>query len=241
MIEYFKFSKGEWRAIFLLLILITLSFATTIFSKKIPSSNDNMEKFKREIAEFEAKQKQIADSLAVIRGNRKYYSNEKFASNFPLYSTNDTIDKNKNRRSEYTIKKQYELKKIELNSCDTNDIMKVPQFGAKRAKKIVEYRDRLGGFADLSQLLEIFSLQDFKIEYLEKYFYIDEKRIKKLFINSADYKELIQHPYMDAYLVKTVLQYREKNGKIDSITEFQQCTHAYEELIKRLTPYLSFD
>ena len=156
MIEYFKFSKGEWRAIFLLLTLITLSFATTIFSKKTPSSNDNMEKFKREIAEFEAKQKQIADSLAVIRGNRKYYSNEKFASNFPLYSTNDTIDKNKNRRSEYTIKKQYELKKIELNSCDTNDIMKVPQFGAKRAKKIVEYRDRLGGFADLSQLLEIF-------------------------------------------------------------------------------------
>ena len=34
---------------------------------------------------LEAKQKQIADSLAVIRGNRKYYSNEKFASNF-LYT-----------------------------------------------------------------------------------------------------------------------------------------------------------
>lgn len=245
MMEYFNFSKGEGQAIILLLMLITLSFLTTIFCRKSSSLNNNMEKFKQEIVAFETKQKQVADSLMVVRDNRKYYQNcysrEEYLKESSLYSKNDTINKNKNRRSEYQIKKQYELQKVELNSCDTSDIMKVPQFGAKRAQKMIEYRDRLGGFADLSQLLEIFSLQDFKIEYLEKYFYIEKSRIKKLSINYADYKELIQHPYMDVYLVKTVLLYREKNKKIESIIEFQQCTHAYEELIMRLTPYLSFE
>ena len=104
----------------------------------------------------------------------------------------------------------------------------------------MEYRDRLEGFADLSQLLEIFSLQDFKDRIFGKIFLYRRKRIKKLSINSADYKELIQHPTWMLFS-KDGSQYREKNGKIDSITEFQQCTHAYEELIKRLTPYLSFD
>ena len=55
------------------------------------------------------------------------------------------------------------------------------------------------------------------------------------------YNELKLHPYFDAYLAKTVVSYREKNGKIRNLAEFQKITHAYQELMDKLSPYLSFE
>jgi DNA uptake protein ComE-like DNA-binding protein len=76
---------------------------------------------------------------------------------------------------------------------------------------------------------------------LEKYFYLAPSEIKKLQINSDPYKTLIAHPYLDSYLVKTIIQHREKRGKIKNMQEFQEITHAYPELVEKLTPYLSFE
>ena len=135
----------------------------------------------------------------------------------------------------------YAIQKVELNHCDTFAIMAVPQFGSKRAAKMVEYRDKLGGFYAYSQIREVYILQNRKDDFLAKYFTIDCSLIRKIEVNKATYKEMIRHPYFDAYLVKTILNYRQKNGAIKSAEEFRQVTHAYPELMEKLTPYLSFD
>ena len=131
--------------------------------------------------------------------------------------------------------------KVELNQCDTSDITRIPQFGSKRAQKIVEYRNRLGGFHSLEQLHEIYILQNVDLAYCEKYFTINPSLVKKIKVNLMSYNELKLHPYFDAYLAKTVVSYREKNGKIRNLAEFQKITHAYQELMDKLAPYLSFE
>ena len=134
----------------------------------------------------------------------------------------------------------YEIIKIELNSCDTNELVIVPQFGSKRAAKLVEYRDKLGGFNSLSQLQEVYILQNIDTVKLKGYLYINRQKIKKLNINTATYQELVAHPYIDSYLTKLIIHHRERNGPIRDLDELQRITHAYSELIEKLKPYLVF-
>ena len=134
----------------------------------------------------------------------------------------------------------YDIVKVDLNSCDTNDLLTVPQFGSKRAAKLVEYREKLGGFYCYSQLQEVYVMQNIDTTRLKDYLFINKQKIKKLNINTATYKELVSHPYIDAYLTKLILQHREKNGPIRDLNELQQITHAYPELIEKLRPYIGF-
>lgn len=137
-------------------------------------------------------------------------------------------------------KPQYAIVKVELNRADTSDIMRIPGFGSKRAQKIVEYRDKLGGFYDLSQLKEIYILQNIDLEYVAKYFTANRQLIRKININQCDYKTLVSHPYFDSYLTKAILNYRQKNGPIHDIVHLREITHIYAELEEKLVWYVEF-
>ena len=119
--------------------------------------------------------------------------------------------------------------------------MKIPLFGSKRAIKLVEYREKLGGFHSLEQIQEVYILQSITLEHLEKYFTVNKRNIRKIAINSVGYEELIAHPYFDAYLTKSILYYRQKHGYIRNIEEFRQATNVYQELLDKIEPYLSFE
>ena len=137
-------------------------------------------------------------------------------------------------------KQLYAIVKVELNHADTSDIMRIPQFGSKRSQRIVEYRDKLGGFYSLSQLQEIYILQNINPEYVEKYFTADRRLIRKININQCDYKTLVSHPYFDSYLTKTILNYRQHNGPIRDMSHLREITHIYAELEEKLQWYIEF-
>lgn len=168
-----------------------------------------------------------------------------FVSN--LYRDNkpmDTIPK----KSSDTIKGksqqrkvEYQVVKVDLNHCDTTDLKGIPMFGSARAKKVIEYREQLGGYHSVYQLKEIFILQDLEIDFIDQYFTVQKNDYQRIKINSATYEELKKHPYLDAYLAKQVLKYREKMGPLNSFEELQKATNAYASLIDKLRPYIMFD
>lgn len=226
MKTFFNFTSAQWSvAISLLVVMMVFSLFYNLYENNAPSKL-NLQQFEAEIEAFEREQQFLEDSMCKVYHQRRQAS---LASN---YDSKDT-----SKRSKIPM---YQIVKVNLNLCDTNDIMVVPQFGGKRAKKIVEYREQLGGYHDLKQLSEIYILRDLKLEFLEKYFTLGETDVKKINVNTADYKTMISHPYFDAYLTKTILNYRKKNGQIHNISEFEQITHAYKELIDKIEPYLQF-
>ncbi len=243
MKQLFQFSRGEFWATILLLLIIVGCLLFYFFYERNDEEQIDLSAYTLVIEKFQEQQR--SDSFA---SNRSFSSYHK--KSYPPYNSN-YAHSNQRRDSAYyrdttklkplEKKQHYDIKKVDLNACDTNDILSIPQFGSKRAQKIVEYRDKLGGFFTISQLREIYILQNISLEHCEKYFVINRNKIRKININSISYKELIAHPYFDAYLTKQIINYREKNGKIKDISHFQQITNAYKELIVKLTPYLSFD
>ena len=210
-------------------------------------------------AQFEREQQRLADSVEAAR-KAKHHSHWEVdggsassaggmakteGKGTSYYNGSSNMHWNRNLCIGDSLKKQpqkpqYAIVKVELNKADTSDIMRIPGFGSKRAQKIVEYRDKLGGFYDLSQLKEIYILQNIDLEYIAKYFTANRQLIRKININQCDYKTLISHPYFDSYLTKTILNYRQKNGPIRDMDHLREITHIYEELEEKLIWYIEF-
>ena len=220
----FNFTGGEWVASLILagFILFCYLFYFLYDGKTSPSTD--MAQYAAVFEAFNQRQDLLRDSLAMVRRNS--YPNRS--------GTGDTVPRKAAKQP------MYEIVKINLNHCDSTDITVVPMFGSKRAARLVEYRDKLGGFYSLSQLREVFVLQDIPMDLLEKYFVVHPVDIRKININTATYKEMVNHPYFDAYLTKTILNYRSRNGDITSFEELQQITHAYPELMEKLRWYVVF-
>ena len=80
-----------------------------------------------------------------------------------MFGKHDGMAKNERDTVKYPHKIQT-FERISLNSADTSLLKKVPNIGGYFARQIVNYRNRLGGFYSLQQLLEI---EDFPEESLK--------------------------------------------------------------------------
>ena len=223
-----NFTRGEWVAALALLALMLAGYLFyALYDRPHPAKD--LTAYVAQFEEFNRCQALLRDSVEAARAQRGHDYSRPWA----IRDTNP-----KNGRS--VKKPMYDIVKLDLNRCDTSDIVVVPLFGSKRAARLVEYRDKLGGFYSLAQVREVYVLQDMDISHMEKYFYVNSGDVRKININTATYKEMVSHPYFDAYLTKTILHYREQHGAIHSLEELQQVTHAYPELMEKLRHYVVF-
>jgi DNA uptake protein ComE-like DNA-binding protein len=233
-----KFTRGEWIAATILLLLIILQLLFSVLYEARPAKPVDFTEFKELVVQLEARQQFLEDSIENARKER-YFNN--YQNNRKQYNPYDSSKNKKNTPFEKQEKKpQYTIVKMELNLCDSSDIVVVPQFGTKRAQKLVEYREKLGGLYAFEQLKEVYILQNIEVEFLKKYFTLNPSLVRRININTATYKELVTHPYIDSYLAKLIINYREKNGNFASMAEVQKATNAYQELIEKLGYYIDF-
>jgi competence protein ComEA len=129
---------------------------------------------------------------------------------------------------------------IDLNRADTNDLMDLPLIGSGRARAIYRYRERLGGFHDLSQLNEIRALPDSVISAILPFVGIATPIYRKLQINHAPVDSLV-HPYCPKPLARMVVAYREQHGLYNGLTDLSVLPLSDAEILRKLAPYLSFD
>lgn len=126
---------------------------------------------------------------------------------------------------------------ISLNSADTTELKKIPGIGSSIARKIVNYRKRLGAFCRIEQLQEI----QLKVEKLRPWFSIDAGRIHRINLNKASLERMMYHPYINFYQAKVIVEYRKKKGSINNLKQLS----LYEEFtpvdFERLEPYVCCD
>ncbi|MCF8231229.1 MAG: helix-hairpin-helix domain-containing protein [Bacteroidales bacterium] len=127
---------------------------------------------------------------------------------------------------------------IDLNSTDSSELIKIRGIGEVFSQRIIKYRDYLGGFYTKKQLLEVYNFDSSNYLPLKNHFWTDTTNIQKVNINTATFKELQRHPYMDYYLVKQIVNYREDHGRFKSLSELNMLDLMYDELYEKLKHYL---
>jgi len=153
----------------------------------------------------------------------------------PFLSLMDSSTLDTTRRSPRPIKFDKVIP-INLNQADTTTLKKIPGIGSHIAKRIVDYKNRLGGYYEVDQLKEI----HLKADSLKKWFIIDLQDIHKIDINKAGLNRLRAHPYLNFYQAKAIVEYRKRKGRITTLKVFS----LYEEFtpgdFERLSHYICY-
>lgn len=130
---------------------------------------------------------------------------------------------------------------VSINSADTAELTRVNGIGRTFAKRIVAYRNLLGGFYSPTQLTEVYGISMDMVEKMAPQLQIDTILIKKVNLNTVSYDELRKHPYISDYQAKAIIYYRSKVKQINSPNEILKNNLITKEDFYRVRNYLSVD
>jgi competence protein ComEA len=128
--------------------------------------------------------------------------------------------------------------RFELNGADSSVLVGVYGIGPVYAKRILKFRDLLGGFYSMQQLREVYGLSDEQYEELTRKSFTDSSRIQAINLNSAGWEELEKHPYLNSYQANALLAYRSRIGNFRSLEEITANNLLPEEVYSKISPYL---
>lgn len=127
----------------------------------------------------------------------------------------------------------------ELNTSDSVSLIRINGIGPATARRILKYRNKLGGFYSLAQLREVYGLDTSNINSFEKYLLPpDTNQIVKLNINTADFDALQAHPYIRKFLAKLIVAYREQHGDYQTEADLLKIKPLTAEAYIKMRPYI---
>jgi DNA uptake protein ComE-like DNA-binding protein len=144
-----------------------------------------------------------------------------------------TPDKNSFRKPEYANIL------IDINSADSAELTKLRGIGPVFASRIVKFRHLVGGFYRPEQIMEVYGIDSSRFLLFADHISVGKNQLQRININTCTFKELLHHPYMDYYLVKEIMTYRQEHGRFDSIEELQKIRLMYPDLYLKIKPYLT--
>lgn len=210
--DYLTFTKRERNGILtLLVIMVIVIFAPTYICRSPPPEKITAVNFDKEVYEIQYDTSGTKTQL---------YSNHKRAG-----------------PPKYAKKK---LEPFDINNADTTTFIALPGIGSKLASRIVTFRDKLGGFYNVSQVGEVYGLKDSVFQIIKPYLRCHGESVKKIEINKAGKDELKNHPYIRWSIADAILVYRDQHGSFTSPQDILKIESVDAEALEKVLPYISF-
>jgi competence protein ComEA len=153
-----------------LLFIITVFIAGLSYKAyKIESNTTDYKNF-----DYSAEEK-LFDQLNDVENTQNNDStNDKY-----IDSKQEVLDFNGSNFNKKEAAKLPGLKSININTVGVKELVNLPGIGKKTADKIIEIREKKGGFRKLNELLEVKGIGKTKFSNIEKFLYIDQSNFFK--------------------------------------------------------------
>jgi len=168
---------------------------------------------------------------------------QKFQELAPYITIENNNETNRYAKTNYPEKTPYVKKEfviVELNTADTLQLDEIKGVGAAFARRIVNYRNKLGGFYKKEQLLEVYGLDSIKYNEIKDQVKINPTHLTKININTAEFDQLKNHPYLKYKQINAIINYRKQHGKYNSVDDLKKVLILSPQTIQNITPYLNF-
>ena len=129
---------------------------------------------------------------------------------------------------------------LNLRTADTTELKLIRGIGSYRAKMIVRYREQLGGYARVEQIMEARGMDKVIADSILLHFYIDSVVVNKIPINHIRPEVLQRHPYLNFEQAKAIYEYRRKHIRIKSAEELKKIKGLSPTDIEKILIYLDF-
>lgn len=130
--------------------------------------------------------------------------------------------------------------KIDMNGADSLAWVALPGIGPGFAKRILKFKEQLGGFYQVNQLKEVYGMDTIWVERYRNRFHLGTGVYRKLQVNRLLWQEF-RHPYLPYAQAKLFLNYRKQHGVVRDFDELSQIKLLDLRAWERLRPYLAFD
>ena len=125
---------------------------------------------------------------------------------------------------------------VDLNTADTTLLKRIPGIGSYYARRVVAYRERLGGFCALEQLFDIEGFPEEALDFMT----LQTPVVRKINLNKLSLSQLRQHPYINFYQAKAITDYRRLKGPLSSLDDLSLLPDFPADAIRKLAPYVEF-
>jgi competence ComEA-like helix-hairpin-helix protein len=129
-------------------------------------------------------------------------------------------------------------KPIDINKADTAEWKSLKGIGSYYAKKIVSFRNKLGGFYSVQQVAETFGLPDSTFQSIQPFLLNNPSAIRQINVNTASIDELKAHPYLKATVANAIVNYRNNHGDFTTVQQLQNIGAIDDQLFQKIAPYL---
>lgn len=131
---------------------------------------------------------------------------------------------------------------FDLNLADTTQLKSVRGIGPKLSKRIIAFRESLGGFISLKQLNEVFGLDSLVVAQLRTQCFIhDTFQPRLLNLNTASESELADHPYISYQLARNITAYRFQHRKFSDVDDLLNLNRITEKEYLMIKPYVTIE
>jgi DNA uptake protein ComE-like DNA-binding protein len=127
--------------------------------------------------------------------------------------------------------------RVDINRADSAQLDALPGIGPFVARQIIQYREKLGGFIDTTQLREVRGLREENLRLAMPHLMITST-VRPLSLSNASQQELAMHPYIGSSLAAFIVSYRMRHGGFTSVDELRASFQVDEARLHKLRPYL---
>lgn len=127
---------------------------------------------------------------------------------------------------------------LDINTADTSAWIALPGIGPKLAGRIVNFRNKLGGFTSVEQVGTTYGLPDSTFQKIKPLLRATGNVVSRININTATKEQLSAHPYINWKLANIIITFREQHGAYQDIEDLKKITVLDDTTFEKLKPYL---
>lgn len=107
------------------------------------------------------------------------------------------------------------IPKIDIQVATERDLISIKGIGVKYAKRIVKYREILGGYFSINQLGEVYGIDSLLLASISSQIICSSNNLELIDFNKGGYNDLYKHPYISKKEAMQVIIARSQNGEIN--------------------------
>ncbi|MEM8565449.1 MAG: helix-hairpin-helix domain-containing protein [Bacteroidota bacterium] len=229
--KYYGISKSEANG-FILLVLFMFIIPVAMFLWRAKP----LEPLQIDQNKLDSLLLAIEESMSIDTTSFRSERYTRFRKEKPVFQ----IDREKDI---HDYSKYYEKKivQFDINEADTNQLKQLRGIGSVFSKRILKYRDLLGGFVRVDQLSEVYGLQDSVLMQLDTLVFVASDFSPRMIdINASNANQLSKHPYLKKSVARAISNYRYQHGDFSEPTELRNIRLLDSLTLAKITPYIRF-
>ena len=159
---------------------------------------------------------------------------------FVQITENQAIAKNAVPNVSNNNTSKQEISPIDLNQANIENLLQLRGIGRTFATRIIEHRERLGGFSSLNQLKEVYGLPDSTLHSIIPSLRLTASPYRKILVNKSTIEELI-HPYLSRKQAEVIVRYRVNHGSFKNMEDLKKTGILTDIMVEKLQAYINFD